>query len=201
MKSLPAKRGCRQTRQTRYARIQKFPQVALRSRRARPLDRHGERQLAHRWAALRAKPSACPVDVRNQIQLLGDPDQRPDVADPARAHRTRGTQIRHRWERSRAQHNLARDGATSIRIPHRLSCDTVAMAVHLAFEHMHILSCSISRTANQAIFIISGAFRLRQPPRDLQVCEGRASPLVPSPCSSAVLLSACRGMAKRPGPC
>jgi hypothetical protein len=75
--------------------------------------------------------------VRNQIQLLGDPDQRSDVADCARAYRTRGTQIRHGWGRSRPQHNLARDGATSIRIPYRLSCDTVAVAIYLAFENMH----------------------------------------------------------------
>src|SRR5882762_3608123 len=58
MKGLPAERGSRQTRQARQTRIQKFPQLALGSGRARPLNRHCHSQLAHRWAALRAPAHA-----------------------------------------------------------------------------------------------------------------------------------------------
>src|SRR6202166_3455444 len=61
MKPLPAERGSRQTRQARQTRIQKFPQLALGSGRARPLNRHCHSQLAYRWAALRANLSACPI--------------------------------------------------------------------------------------------------------------------------------------------
>src|SRR5439155_24004481 len=106
-------------------------------RRASPLDRHCNGQFTHRWAAFRAKPSTRPVNVRNQIQLLGDPDQRPDVADTARTNRARGTQIRHRWRRDWPQHHLTRYRATLLRIPHRLGGDTVAMAIDLAFEDVH----------------------------------------------------------------
>ena len=50
----------------------------------------------------------------------------------------------------------------------------VAMAVDLSLEYMHILSCIISTTRNQAKFIIPRAARRHQPPKTLQTCEGRA---------------------------
>src|SRR2546426_8826411 len=35
-------------------------------------------------------------------------------------------------------HDLARNGTATDRVPHRLGCDTVAAAIHVPFEHMHI---------------------------------------------------------------
>src|SRR5713101_7620935 len=84
------------------------------------------------------------------------------------------TQIRQGWRLSRPQDNLACDGAPSLGIPHRLSCDTVAMAVDFSFEDVHVLSCSILKAKNQAKSNISATFRLGGPPRRSQVCEGRA---------------------------
>ena len=68
---------------------------------------------------LRAKVSARPVDMPDQIQLLGHPDQGPHVADGARAHRAGGAQIRDRWGCRRSQHDLACDRATAGRVPNR----------------------------------------------------------------------------------
>ena len=98
--------------------------------------------------------------MRDQIQLLGHPDQRADIADRARAHRLRGAQIRQRW---RPQPAPARPGvrrSDPLRIPHRLSSDPVAMAVDFSFEDVHLLSCSIFKAKNQAKSSISAVFRL-----------------------------------------
>src|SRR3990170_3787646 len=150
MKRLPAKGRARQTRQACHTRVKKLCQIALRSRLARPLDSYRHRQLAHRWALLGTKIAASTVDVGNQIQLLGDPDQCPDIAELARAHGMRGTQIRDGRRRGRPEHNLACDRAASDGVPHRLGCVAVAMAVDFSLKYMHILTCIISKVINQA---------------------------------------------------
>ena len=73
-----------------------------------------------------------------QIELLGNPDQRADIPDCLCPHRPCGTQIRDRWRCCRAKHSLARNGTAPDRVPHRLGGDTVAAAVHIPFEDMHI---------------------------------------------------------------
>jgi hypothetical protein len=128
----------RQTRQARYGLIQKLGQVPLGSGRARPLDGHRHGQLADRWAAFGAKVAAGPVDVPYQIELLGNPDQRADIPNCLRPHRSRGTQIRHRSRCRRAKHRLARNGTATDRVPDRLGRDAVAAAIHDPFEYMHI---------------------------------------------------------------
>lgn len=77
----PGDTTTRQARYPRQARIQKVSQVALGARQTRPLDGDGDRQLAHRRVALGANISAGPVNVPDQIQLLGDPGQCPHIAE------------------------------------------------------------------------------------------------------------------------
>ncbi len=179
MRRLPAERRARQARDTRHARIQKVRQVTLRSRRARPLDGDSDGHLADRRAPLGPKAAARPVDVCDQIQLLRDPGQRADVPHRARAHRTRGTEIDDRWRSRRPQHHLARDRPTASRVPHRLGRDPVAVAIHLAFEHMHVLSCSTYPRPRHGP-PPPALFRPLLPKmgrRSLQICEGRARAL------------------------
>ena len=73
-----------------------------------------------------------------QIELLGNPDQRADIPNCLGPHRSRGGQIRDRSCCCRAKHGLAGNGTATDRVPHRLGRDTVAAAIHLAFEYMHI---------------------------------------------------------------
>ena len=93
---------------------------------------------------LRAKVSARPVDMPDQIQLLGDPDQGSHVADGARVHRAGGAQIRDGWGCRRPQHDLACDRTTAGGVPNRLGRDPVTTTVDLTFKYMHVLSCSMS---------------------------------------------------------
>ena len=86
----------------------------------------------------------------DQIQLLGDPDQGPNVADSARAHGARGTQIRDRRGLCRSQHDLACDRAAADGIPNRLGRDAVAMTVYRSFKYMHVLSCIDLSISSQA---------------------------------------------------
>src|ERR1039457_2019971 len=158
MKSLTAERRARQTRQARHAGIQKVAQVAFGPRRAGSLNGYRHRQLADGGAVLRAKVSARPVNVRDQIQLLGDSDQRPQVADAARAHRARGAQIRDGWGCPRPQHDLTRDRATPGRVPNRLGRDPVAMAVDFTFKYMHVISCSMIIGSTSSLWPVCGRF-------------------------------------------
>src|SRR6202008_3840784 len=176
MEGLARERRAGQARQPRQTRIEKLPQFALGSRCTGALDRHGHRQLAHRWAAFGANPAAGPIDLPNQVQLFGDPDQRPDVTHAARAHRLGRTQIRDsRWI-GRSQHDLACNAAAALRIPHGLRRDAVAMAVDYSFEDVHVLSCSIFKPKNQAKFNIHGLSKRHSasapPQNDVELAKG-----------------------------
>src|SRR5438552_968109 len=134
-----------QTGQARHAPIQKLRQVPLGSGRARPLDgdRHG--QLADGGAVLGTQVAACPVDVGYQIELLGDPNQGADIPNCARTHRSRSSEIGDGRRCYRAKHNLTRNRATTDGVPHRLGRDTVAAAINLSFEYMHIFHVAYFR--------------------------------------------------------
>src|SRR5450631_1501771 len=149
----------RQTRQARHSAIQKLRQVPLRSGRARSLDGYRHGQLADRRAASGAKVAARPVDVPYQIELLGNPDQRADISNCLCPYRSRGTQIRDRRRCCRAQHNLARNGTATDWVPDRLGRDTVAEAIHISFEDMHIfhVACIRPKRKRHTIFYGTGA--------------------------------------------
>src|SRR5450631_2406157 len=164
----------RQTRQARHSAIQKLRQVPLRSGRARPLDGYRHGQFADRWAASGAKVAARPVDVPYHIELLGNPDQRADISDCLRPYRSRGTQIRDRRRRCRAQHNLARNGTTTDWVPDRLGRDTVAEAIHISFEDMHIFHVACIRPKRKRHTIFHGTGVTSRCAFVVQKCEGRA---------------------------
>src|ERR1039457_3296007 len=107
----------------------------------------------------RAKVAARPVDVPYQIELLGNPDQRADISNCLRPYRSRGTQIRDRRLCCRAQHNLARNGTATDWVPDRLGRDTVAEAIHISFEDMHIfhVACIRPKRKRHTIFYGTGA--------------------------------------------
>jgi len=121
-----------------HSPIQKLRQIPLRAGRARPLDGYRHCQLADRRAAFSAKVAARPVDVSDQIELLGNPDQRADIPNCLRAYRSRSGQIRDRRGGCRAKHGLPRNGTAPGRVPHRLGGDAVAPAIDLSLEDMHI---------------------------------------------------------------
>src|SRR5664279_5958249 len=66
-------------------------------------------------------------------QAVLGPATAPPVADLS-ATRSGGTQIRHGRGCRRAKNRLARHGTASHGVPDRLCRDTVAAAIHLAFE-------------------------------------------------------------------
>src|SRR5205809_5527696 len=120
------------------------------------------------------KVAARPVDVSYQIELLGHPDQRADIPNCLRPYRPRGTQIRDRRRCCRAKHDLARNGTATDRVPHRLGCDTVAAAIHVPFEHMHIFHVAQFRPERKRRTIILWHWSLARCPSVVQECEGRA---------------------------
>ena len=143
MKRLTAEGRARQTRQARHAGIQKVAQVTFGSRRAGSLNGHRDSQLANGRTVFRPKVAAGPINMRNEFQLLGDPDQSPDVADGPRPNGARGGQVRDWRTYGGPQHDLAGDRTPADRVPNRLGGDSVAATVNLTFKDMHILSCSI----------------------------------------------------------
>src|SRR5207247_4377434 len=100
-----------------------------------------------------------------------------------RPDRPRGTQIRDSRRCCRAKHDLARNGTATDRVPHRLGCDTVAAAIHVPFEHMHIFHVAQFRLERKRRTIILWHWSLARCPSVVQECEGRASRC--SPCSSS----------------
>lgn len=83
MKCLASERRSRQTRDARQARIEELCQVTLGAGRASPLDRHRDCEFANRRAVLGTDAPAGSVDLRHQVELLGDPGQCTDVAQAA----------------------------------------------------------------------------------------------------------------------
>ena len=77
------------------------------------------------------------VDQRNEVELLGDPYQRPDVAHGARPNRARRSEVGHRRRVSRAKVHLPRHRPTLLTVPHRLGGDPVPASAHLALEEVH----------------------------------------------------------------
>ena len=137
MKGLAGERAARQTRHARQTRVEKLAQLALGSGCAGALNRHGHRQLAYRGAAFGAHRAACPIDLADQVQLLGHPNQRADITDTARAHGLGRTQIHHwRWI-DRPEHDLPCDAAPALGVPHGLRRDAVAAAFDLSLENVH----------------------------------------------------------------
>ena len=143
MKGLPRESRTRQARHARQTGIKKLSEITFGSWRACPLNGHSHHQLAHRRTILGTDPGAGSINVRDQIELFGHPDQRADITQCARAHRARGTQVGQRRRSDRPQHDLARDRATRHGVPHRLRRDAVPTSADFSFEYVHVPSCSI----------------------------------------------------------
>ena len=73
-----------------------------------------------------------------QIKLLGNPDQGADIPNGLRPYRPRGSQIRDRRRCCRSKYGLTRNGPATDRVPNGLGRDTVAAAIHIPLEYMHI---------------------------------------------------------------
>jgi len=149
MEGLSGERRAWQARYTRQTAVKKFPQFTLGARCAGALDCHRDRYLAHRRTVLGANPAACPVDLADQVELLGNPGQCPDVADRARPHRLGRAQIRKTRRLGWPKHDLARDRSATPGVPHRLGRYTVTMTVYFSLEYVHVLSCIIFGSNNQ----------------------------------------------------
>jgi hypothetical protein len=77
------------------------------------------------------------IDELDQVQLLGDPNQRTDVSNPSRPNRSRQCQVGY-WRRiGWTQHCLAREGPLLGGIPQRLRSHPITPTAHLAFKYIH----------------------------------------------------------------
>jgi len=70
---------------------------------------YSDGKLADGRTTLRTEAATRPVDVRHEIQLLGDPGQGAHISNGAGAYRARGTEIGDRWRFRRSKHDLACD--------------------------------------------------------------------------------------------
>jgi hypothetical protein len=77
------------------------------------------------------------IDELDQVQLLGDPYQSPDVTDSPRPNRARRCQVGYRWRIGWTQHRLAREGALLGGIPQRLRSHPIPPTIHLALKYIH----------------------------------------------------------------
>lgn len=141
MECLPRERRPSQARHAGHTRIQESTEITLRSGAARPLDGHGDRQLPHRRPVPGTQTPAGSINEADQVQLFRHPHQRSDIPNGTCAHGTCGAQVSHRWGSSRSQDDLPRHRPPSRRVPYGLGRHPVAVAVHLAFEDVHVLSC------------------------------------------------------------
>ena len=105
--------------------------------RTGPLHRYGEQHLADRRAVGRTCETTGLIDELDQVQLLGDPHQRPDVADSSRPNRARRRQVGYRRRIGWTQHRLAREGPLLGGIPQRLRSHPIPPSTHLALKYIH----------------------------------------------------------------
>jgi hypothetical protein len=118
MVGLPCECRGAQTRHARNAGVEELRQIALRTGRTRPLQRHSQHHLAHRWTVFGAMADACPVDVTYQVQLLGHPEQCTHITNRACADSVRLAQ-RNIWRRlGWTQHRLPRHRTSARGIPY-----------------------------------------------------------------------------------
>ena len=134
MERLSAERLRWQARHPCHAAVQELGQVALRPRGTRALDSHRQRQFSDRGPPLGAATGAGLIDQRHDVQLLGDPDQRSDIAHGASADGTGDAEISDGRRGRRTQYRLACHGPAQDRIPDGLGRDAVAVAIDLALE-------------------------------------------------------------------
>jgi len=82
--------------------------------------------------------------VSDQIKLLGHPDQGAHITHSARTDGACGAQIGDGRRSDGAQHHLARDRTTLVRIPDGLGGDAVAVTIDLALENMHLFHVAVA---------------------------------------------------------
>jgi hypothetical protein len=102
------------------------------------LQRHREHHLANARSVLGAVVTARAIDVSDQIELLGHPQQCADITDRTRADRPRVTEVRLERRVHGTQDHLARDRAALRRIPDRLGRHPVPVPAHLTLEEVHL---------------------------------------------------------------
>jgi hypothetical protein len=90
---LARERGSAQTRHERETLIQKLREISLRTWGANPLQRDGKHHLADGRSVLGAVVAAGTIDVADEIELLGHPQQCTDVPDRSRADGPRITKV------------------------------------------------------------------------------------------------------------
>jgi hypothetical protein len=117
--------------------------MALGSRRTGPLYRHGDHHLADCGAILGALLTTRSIDECDQVQLLGNPDQRAGIPDPLGADSANQAQIRDGRRIGRAQNGLSRERTLPDGIPHRLGCDAVSPATHYPLKDVHFFHLAI----------------------------------------------------------
>src|SRR5690349_6635689 len=138
MKRLACERRSAQARYEGKTLLEKPRKVSLRAGGAHPLQCHGQYHLADRRPILGAVVAASTIDMPDEIELLGDPQQRADVAHRTRTDRPRVSQVRLvRWVHG-AKNDLSRYRASLRRIPDRLGGHAVLVAAHLALEEVHL---------------------------------------------------------------
>src|ERR1022692_2094996 len=98
---------------------------------------HGEHHLANGRARAWGLQTAGLINELDQIQLLSDPYQGTDVADPSRPNGTRRSQVGDWGWICRAQHGLPRERPLLGGIPQRLGSDPIPPPAHLAFKDVH----------------------------------------------------------------
>ncbi len=171
MKGLARERAAGQARQAPQTRIEKLTQLPLGSGRTGALDRDSHRQLAHRQAILGANSTAGPIDLPDQVSCSANQINAPTSPGPtvwvALRSATRGGS-------AGPSTILACDGAAAPGIPHGLHRDAMAMTADFSFEYMHVLSCGIAESKNQAEFNIYAIFCRGVITERCRVCESRA---------------------------
>jgi hypothetical protein len=117
--------------------------MALGPRRTSPLNSHGDDHLTDRRTIFGSLLTTCPINESDQIQLLGNPNQRSNITDPLGADSANQAQIRDGRRIGRAQNGLSRERTLPAGIPHRLGCDAVSPATHFPLKDVHFFHLAI----------------------------------------------------------
>jgi hypothetical protein len=111
--------------------------------RTGPLHRYGEHHLAYRRTIGGTGYATRLIDELDQVQLLGDPYQSPDVTDSPRTNRARQCQVGYRRRIGWTQHRLACERPLLGGIPQRLRSHPISRATHLALTYFILSSRKI----------------------------------------------------------
>jgi hypothetical protein len=112
--------------------------ISLRACGTHPLQSHCQHHLADRRSILGTVVAASAIDMPDDIELLGNPEQRAHVADRTRPDRPRVTEVCLERRVRGTKNHLSRYRAALRGIPDGLGSHPVLVSAHFTLKKVHL---------------------------------------------------------------